>query len=76
MRGRVCVVLCSSRGLPRRMWAHLWRTLSQGLAFILLWPATPRFICNCMFYWGLYFNVIINIDLVVQQLLHPDTQAI
>ncbi|XP_067115187.1 bifunctional apoptosis regulator-like isoform X2 [Osmerus mordax] len=64
------------RGLPRRMWAHLWRTLSQGLAFALLWPATPRFICNCMFYWGLYFNVIINIDLVVQQLLHPDTHAI
>ncbi|XP_041959602.1 bifunctional apoptosis regulator-like [Alosa sapidissima] len=63
------------RTLPKKMWSHFWKMLSQGLAFILLWPMIPQFVCNCLFYWALYFNPIINIDLVVQQLRHPDTQV-
>ncbi|TKS68554.1 Bifunctional apoptosis regulator RING finger protein 47 [Collichthys lucidus] len=35
-----------------------------------------QFVCNCFFYWALYFSPIINIDLVVQQLMHPETQAL
>uniref|UniRef100_A0A672Y7S6 Bifunctional apoptosis regulator n=1 Tax=Sphaeramia orbicularis TaxID=375764 RepID=A0A672Y7S6_9TELE len=53
----------------------LWKMLSQGFAFALLWPFIPQFVCNCLFYWALYFSPIINIDLVVQQLMHPETQA-
>lgn len=63
------------RSFPGRVWGHLWRVLPQGVALALLWPVIPHFICNCLFYWALYFNPIINIDLVVQQLLHPDTHA-
>ncbi|XP_012677967.1 bifunctional apoptosis regulator [Clupea harengus] len=63
------------RTLPKKMWSHFWKMMSQGLAFILLWPMIPQFVCNCLFYWALYFNPIINIDLVVQQLRHPDTQV-
>ncbi|XP_070684337.1 bifunctional apoptosis regulator-like [Pempheris klunzingeri] len=63
------------RTLPHKMWNHLWKMLSQGFAFALLWPFVPQFVCNCLFYWALYFSPIINIDLVVQQLMHPDTQA-
>uniref|UniRef100_A0A4W5M9C6 Bifunctional apoptosis regulator n=1 Tax=Hucho hucho TaxID=62062 RepID=A0A4W5M9C6_9TELE len=58
-----------------RMWGHFWRMSSQGFAFALFWPVIPQFVCNCLFYWALYFNPIINIDLVVQQLMHPDTQG-
>ncbi|XP_063055779.1 bifunctional apoptosis regulator-like isoform X2 [Engraulis encrasicolus] len=63
------------RTLPKKMWSHFWKMLSQGLAFLLLWPLVPQFVANCLFYWALYFNPIINIDLVVQQLRHPDTQV-
>ncbi|TNN50869.1 Bifunctional apoptosis regulator [Liparis tanakae] len=63
------------RSLPRQMWNHMWKMLSQGFAFALLWPFVPQFVCNCLFYWALYFSPIINIDLVVQQLMHPETQA-
>lgn len=65
----------SIRSLPHKMWNHLWKMLSQGFAFALLWPFVPQFVCNCLFYWALYFSPIINIDLVVQQLMHPETQA-
>lgn len=64
------------RSLPHKMWSHLWKMLSQGFAFALLWPFVPQFVCNCLFYWALYFSPIINIDLVVQQLMHPETQAL
>uniref|UniRef100_G3Q7I0 Bifunctional apoptosis regulator n=1 Tax=Gasterosteus aculeatus aculeatus TaxID=481459 RepID=G3Q7I0_GASAC len=64
------------RSLPRKMWNHLWKMLSQGFAFALMWPFVPQFVCNCLFYWALYFSPIINIDLVVQQLMHPETQAL
>lgn len=63
------------RTVPQKMWNHLWKMLSQGFAFALLWPFIPQFFCNCLFYWALYFSPIINIDLVVQQLMHPETQA-
>ncbi|XP_078806622.1 bifunctional apoptosis regulator isoform X4 [Oryzias latipes] len=63
------------RTLPQQMWNHLWKMLSQGFAFALMWPFVPQFVCNCLFYWALYFSPIINIDLVVQQLMHPETQA-
>ncbi|KAG7485135.1 bifunctional apoptosis regulator [Solea senegalensis] len=63
------------RALPDKMWNHLWKMLSQGFAFALLWPFVPQFVCNCFFYWALYFSPIVNIDMVVQQLMHPETQA-
>ncbi|KAJ3614896.1 hypothetical protein NHX12_018465 [Muraenolepis orangiensis] len=63
------------RTLPSRMWRHFWKILSQGLVFALMWPFVPQFVCNCLFYWALYFNPVINIDLVVRQLIHPETQA-
>uniref|UniRef100_A0A3Q2PJI7 Bifunctional apoptosis regulator n=1 Tax=Fundulus heteroclitus TaxID=8078 RepID=A0A3Q2PJI7_FUNHE len=63
------------RTLPQKTWNHLWKVLSQGFAFALMWPFIPQFVCNCLFYWALYFSPIINIDLVVQQLMHPETQA-
>ncbi|XP_034043582.1 bifunctional apoptosis regulator-like [Thalassophryne amazonica] len=64
------------RTLPHMMWNHLWKMLSQGFAFAALWPFVPQFVCNCLFYWALYFSPIINIDLVVQQLTRADTQAL
>lgn len=64
------------RTLPGKMWNHLWKMLCQGFAFALLWPFIPQFVCNCLFYWALYLSPIINIDLVVQQLMHPETQAL
>uniref|UniRef100_A0A3Q3WQS3 Uncharacterized protein n=1 Tax=Mola mola TaxID=94237 RepID=A0A3Q3WQS3_MOLML len=64
------------RTLSQKMWNHVWKMLSQGFAFALLWPFVPQFVCNCLFYWALYFSPIINIDLVVQQLMHPETQAL
>lgn len=64
------------RTLPQMMWSHLWKMLTQGFAFALLWPFVPQFVCNCLFYWALYFSPIINIDLVVQQLMHPETVAL
>ncbi|XP_068607529.1 bifunctional apoptosis regulator-like [Brachionichthys hirsutus] len=63
------------RSLPDKMWSHLREMLSQGFVFALLWPFIPQFVCNCLFYWGLYFSPIINIDKVVQQLMHPEPQA-
>ncbi|XP_041642115.1 bifunctional apoptosis regulator-like isoform X2 [Cheilinus undulatus] len=66
----------SIRTLPRRMWSHLWKMISQGFAFVFLWPIIPQFVCDCLFYWALYFTPIINIDLLVQQLLHPETQEL
>uniref|UniRef100_A0A3Q3AB49 Bifunctional apoptosis regulator n=1 Tax=Kryptolebias marmoratus TaxID=37003 RepID=A0A3Q3AB49_KRYMA len=62
--------------VPQKMWNHLWKMLSQGFAFALLWPFVPQFVCNCLFYWALYFSPIINIDMVVQQLMHPETRAL
>ncbi|XP_072320185.1 bifunctional apoptosis regulator-like [Eucyclogobius newberryi] len=64
------------RALPGNTWSHLWDTLSQGMVLVLLWPITPHFFCNCLFYLGLYFSPILNIDRVVQQLLHPNTDAL
>ncbi|KAJ8246482.1 hypothetical protein GJAV_G00268310 [Gymnothorax javanicus] len=63
------------RTLPSRMWSHFWKVSTQGFAAAILWPVIPHFVCNCLFYWALYFNPIINIDLVVQQLFRPATQV-
>lgn len=63
------------RTLPHRMWSHFWKVSTQGFAVAIFWPVIPQFVCNCLFYWALYFNPIINIDLVVQQLLRPETQV-
>uniref|UniRef100_A0AAY5E821 RING-type domain-containing protein n=1 Tax=Electrophorus electricus TaxID=8005 RepID=A0AAY5E821_ELEEL len=64
------------RMLPQKMWHHLWWVLRCGVVFALVWPLLPQFVCNCLFYWALYFNPIINIDLVVQQVLRRDTQHV
>ncbi|KAG9349845.1 hypothetical protein JZ751_026198 [Albula glossodonta] len=63
------------RTLPHRMWSHFWKVSTQGFAVAIFWPVIPQFVCNCLFYWALYFNPIINIDLVVQQVLRPETQV-
>ncbi|KAG7492024.1 hypothetical protein MATL_G00009830 [Megalops atlanticus] len=63
------------RTLPQRMWSHFWKVSTQGFAVVIFWPVIPQFVCNCLFYWALYFNPIINIDLVVQQVLRPETQV-
>uniref|UniRef100_A0A3B5MJM5 RING-type domain-containing protein n=1 Tax=Xiphophorus couchianus TaxID=32473 RepID=A0A3B5MJM5_9TELE len=58
-----------------KTWIHLCKMLYLGFAFALVWSFIPQFVCNCFFYWALYFSPIINIDLVVQQLMHPETRA-
>ncbi|KAJ8391843.1 hypothetical protein AAFF_G00084590 [Aldrovandia affinis] len=63
------------RTLPHRMWSHFWKVSTQGFAVAIFWPVIPQFVCNCLFYWALYFNPIINIDLVVQKVLRPETQV-
>lgn len=64
------------RSLPNKVWNHVWKMLSQGFAFAVLWPFIPQFVCNCLFYWALYLSPIINIDLVVRHLMHPETQVL
>uniref|UniRef100_UPI00358E892F bifunctional apoptosis regulator n=1 Tax=Myxine glutinosa TaxID=7769 RepID=UPI00358E892F len=54
--------------LPRQAWGEFWRLVSQVSIAILLWPLVPRFVCDCLFHWALYFNPIINLDLVTKEL--------
>ncbi|XP_061687096.1 bifunctional apoptosis regulator-like [Syngnathoides biaculeatus] len=63
------------RTLPSMMWNYVWSMLYQGLAFALMWPLMPQLVCNCLFYWALYISPLINVDLLVQQLRHPQTPA-
>ncbi|XP_068100834.1 bifunctional apoptosis regulator isoform X2 [Hyperolius riggenbachi] len=64
------------RSLPRLMWGHFWKMSTQGLFVAIFWPVIPQFVCNCLFYWALYFNPIINIDLVVKRIRRLETQVI
>ncbi|XP_066432294.1 bifunctional apoptosis regulator isoform X3 [Eleutherodactylus coqui] len=64
------------RSVPRLMWGHFWKMSTQGLFVAIFWPVIPQFVCNCLFYWALYFNPIINIDLVVKKIRRLETQAI
>ncbi|MGH0114756.1 UNVERIFIED_CONTAM: hypothetical protein FKN15_046551 [Acipenser sinensis] len=64
-----------SRALPHRMWSHFWKVSTQGLLVAIVWPMIPQFICNCLFYWALYFNPIINIDLVVKEVRRLETHG-
>ncbi|MGH0164244.1 UNVERIFIED_CONTAM: hypothetical protein FKN15_049673 [Acipenser sinensis] len=64
-----------SRALPHRMWSHFWKVSTQGLLVAIVWPMIPQFICSCLFYWALYFNPIINIDLVVKEVRRLETQG-
>ncbi|KFP70624.1 PREDICTED: bifunctional apoptosis regulator [Acanthisitta chloris] len=61
--------------VPHRMWNHFWKVSSQGLFVAIFWPFIPQFVCNCLFYWALYFNPIINIDLVVTEVRRLETQV-
>uniref|UniRef100_A0A8C3L593 Bifunctional apoptosis regulator n=1 Tax=Chrysolophus pictus TaxID=9089 RepID=A0A8C3L593_CHRPC len=61
--------------IPHRMWKHFWKVSTQGLFVAVFWPFIPQFVCNCLFYWALYFNPIINIDLVVKEVRRLDTQV-
>lgn len=78
-----CTELCNerafcfltSRALPHRMWSHFWKVSTQGLLVAIVWPMIPQFICNCLFYWALYFNPIINIDLVVKEVRRLETHG-
>ncbi|XP_048350242.1 bifunctional apoptosis regulator isoform X2 [Sphaerodactylus townsendi] len=62
--------------IPHRMWSHFWKVSTQGLLVAILWPLMPQFVCNCLFYWALYFNPIINIDLVVKEIRRLETQVL
>ncbi|XP_028912556.1 bifunctional apoptosis regulator [Ornithorhynchus anatinus] len=62
--------------VPHRMWSHFWKVSTQGLFVAIFWPVIPQFICNCLFYWALYFNPIINIDLVVKEVRRLETQVL
>ncbi|KAG9477090.1 hypothetical protein GDO78_002471 [Eleutherodactylus coqui] len=64
------------RSVPRLIWGHFWKMSTQGLFVAIFWPVIPQFVCNCLFYWALYFNPIINIDLVVKKIRRLETQAI
>ncbi|XP_019350339.1 bifunctional apoptosis regulator isoform X2 [Alligator mississippiensis] len=59
--------------IPHRMWSHFWKVSTQGLFVAIFWPFIPQFVCNCLFYWALYFNPIINIDLVVKEIRRLET---
>ncbi|XP_053550267.1 bifunctional apoptosis regulator isoform X2 [Bombina bombina] len=63
------------KNLPRLMWGHFWKMSTQGLFVAIFWPIIPQFVCNCLFYWALYFNPIINIDLVVKEIRRLETQV-
>nr|XP_033770981.1 bifunctional apoptosis regulator [Geotrypetes seraphini]XP_033770982.1 bifunctional apoptosis regulator [Geotrypetes seraphini]XP_033770983.1 bifunctional apoptosis regulator [Geotrypetes seraphini] len=60
--------------LTRRLWSHVWKVSTQGLVVAIFWPVIPQFVCNCLFYWALYFNPIINIDLVVKEVRRLETE--
>ncbi|XP_044289206.1 bifunctional apoptosis regulator [Varanus komodoensis] len=62
--------------IPHRMWSHFWKISTQGFLMVLFWPVIPQFVCNCLFYWALYFNPIINIDLVVKEARRLETQVL
>lgn len=62
--------------VPQRMWNHFWKVSTQGLFMAMFWPLIPQFVCNCLFYWALYFNPIINIDLVVKEVRRLETQVL
>ncbi|XP_041062718.1 bifunctional apoptosis regulator-like isoform X2 [Carcharodon carcharias] len=62
------------RSIPQKMWSHFWKVSSQGILVAILWPIIPQFICDCLFYWALYFNPIINIDLVVKEVRRLETE--
>ncbi|XP_032462206.1 bifunctional apoptosis regulator isoform X2 [Phocoena sinus] len=62
--------------VPRRMWSHFWKVSTQGLFVAMFWPLIPQFVCNCLFYWALYFNPIINIDHVVKEVRRLETQVL
>lgn len=64
------------RTIPHRMWSHFWKVSTQGFLMAIFWPVIPQFVCNCLFYWALYFNPIINIDLVVKELRRLETQVL
>ncbi|XP_010191354.1 PREDICTED: bifunctional apoptosis regulator [Mesitornis unicolor] len=61
--------------IPQRMRRHLWKVSTRGLFVAIFWPFIPQFVCNCLFYWALYFNPIINIDLVVKEVRRLETQV-
>uniref|UniRef100_A0A8C6B095 Bifunctional apoptosis regulator n=1 Tax=Monodon monoceros TaxID=40151 RepID=A0A8C6B095_MONMO len=62
--------------VPQRMWSHFWKVSTQGLFVAMFWPLIPQFVCNCLFYWALYFNPIINIDHVVKEVRRLETQVL
>ena len=64
------------RTVPQRMWSQFWKVSTQGLFVAMFWPLIPQFVCNCLFYWALYFNPIINIDLVVKEVRRLETQVL
>ncbi|KAE8579792.1 hypothetical protein XENTR_v10024184 [Xenopus tropicalis] len=64
------------KNLPQLMWRHFWNMSTHGIFVAIFWPVIPQFVCNCFFYWALYFNPIINIDLVVKEIRRLETQVV
>ncbi|NP_001088347.1 bifunctional apoptosis regulator L homeolog [Xenopus laevis] len=64
------------KNLPQLMWRHFWNMSTHGICVAIFWPVIPQFVCNCFFYWALYFNPIINIDLVVKEIRRFETQVV
>ncbi|KAL7865100.1 hypothetical protein AOLI_G00165200 [Acnodon oligacanthus] len=49
---------------------HLLATVITWLFQRLFWPLIPQFVCNCIFYWTLYFYPVINTFALIQ-LIYP-----
>ncbi|CAM9313612.1 bifunctional apoptosis regulator isoform X1 [Lampetra fluviatilis] len=62
------------RRLPRTLWNDFCRLFSQGAMVTIFWPVLPQFVCDCLFYWALYFNPIINLDQVTKEVRRIFTQ--
>ncbi|KAI4897640.1 hypothetical protein NFI96_015832 [Prochilodus magdalenae] len=45
---------------------HLLGTLLAWFFQMLLWPLIPQFLCNCIFYWTLYFFPLVNTFVLIQ----------
>ncbi|XP_072552790.1 bifunctional apoptosis regulator-like [Salminus brasiliensis] len=45
---------------------HVLNTASGWLSWIILWPLIPQFVCDCLFYWALYFVPVVNTFTLIQ----------
>ncbi|XP_076874934.1 bifunctional apoptosis regulator-like [Brachyhypopomus gauderio] len=48
------------RKVPAMVLCHTLGMAYMGFGGILLWQLLPQFVCDCLFYWALYCNPVIN----------------